>query len=123
MKTGINWDAVKDEMENSEWGPSEYGADDQEERSVYLGTVMDLMPSGKYYTPWANSNVTEKEAEKDAEYWETLDSEASEHGYYIFNGEGDPCDVYIGEVREVGAELERRKSDADDAKVDRAMGN
>lgn len=26
-------------------------------KSVFLGTVMDLTPSGKYYTPFANSNI------------------------------------------------------------------
>ena len=25
--------------------------------SCYLGTIMNLTPSGKFYTPWANSNV------------------------------------------------------------------
>jgi len=33
--------------------------DDQElsYRQVYIGTIMCLTPSGKYYTPWACSNV------------------------------------------------------------------
>ena len=34
-----------------------YEKDGELFRSIYLGTVMSLTPSGKFYTPYANSNV------------------------------------------------------------------
>lgn len=30
---------------------------DGETQKIYVGTVFNLLPSEKYYTPWANSNV------------------------------------------------------------------
>lgn len=57
IKTNIDWDVVKAEMESQEWADqSDYGAEGQQ-RSVFLGTVFSLYPSGKFYTPWANSNL------------------------------------------------------------------
>jgi hypothetical protein len=49
-----NLDALKvaEEVENGEWS-----MDEGKHRSLYLGTVMSIFPSGKFYTPWANSNV------------------------------------------------------------------
>jgi len=44
--------------------------------------------------PWACSNVTEEEAEEDAEWWETFESELEKHGIWIESGEGDPVDVF-----------------------------
>lgn len=54
--TGINWDEVRKELDSIEW---ELSMDDPlvEQRSCFLGTVFTLYPSGKYYTPWACSNV------------------------------------------------------------------
>lgn len=50
---------------------------------TYLGDVTNLAPSGKYYTPWACSNVTEQEAQTDEDYWEELGRAAAEAGGYI----------------------------------------
>ena len=89
MNTGINWAAVVREckalaQEDDEGNPTGY---------CYLGTVMALTPSGKYYTPFAASGVTEDEAEADAAWCAELDRQAEQHGGYITSGEGDPCDV------------------------------
>jgi len=48
--------ALRAELDAAEAQPS---FDDEErlERWVYLGTVFSLMPSGKFYMPWACSNV------------------------------------------------------------------
>lgn len=96
--TGIDWDAVRKEMEREEWQRVE---PDREERLVFLGTVFRLFPSGKYYMPWS-TNVTEDEAKKDEEYRELLEEEAEEHGFFVTAGEGDPCDIFAGESRDVG---------------------
>jgi hypothetical protein len=61
----------------------------------YLGSVMSLMPSGKYYTAWANSNVTEKEAERDERERERMESAANEVGAWLESGEGDPTDIFL----------------------------
>ena len=88
--------------------------------SEFLGTVFALCPSGKYYTPWANSNVEScnrckgkgcdfcghlgsREAFEDQLYYETLDDLAEKHGMYIMSGEGDPCDVFVCVSREIVA--------------------
>ena len=84
--------------------PSELARDaikrmDEEDLAVlYVGSVLDLLPSGKYYTPWANSNVTEEEAEADEEWWETFDAELAKHNAWSETYEGDPLDILV--VRE-----------------------
>ena len=46
------WDTIKESaLENV----SDY--DGQKEGTDFIGTVFGLYPSGKYYTPYANSNV------------------------------------------------------------------
>lgn len=76
-----DWDGIKSEIE-------EYG-------SSFVGSVMWLTPSGCFYTPWANSSVTEDEAELDEMWWEALESIANEHGFSAGCGENDPCDIFI----------------------------
>lgn len=95
--TCVNWDAVKEELEAAEWETE----DGYEVRRVFLATVFSLAPSGKYYTPWANSNVTEREALIDEAYWVLLEQEASEQGLCIESGEGDSCDIFVVESRKL----------------------
>jgi len=82
----------------------EYGASEPErwaedrELSSYsecLGTCFSLAPSGKYYTPFANSNVDVKDVILDAAWYDALDDVAESHDMYITSGEGDPCDIFI----------------------------
>jgi len=42
-----------------------------------------------------------REAFLDQIFWEKLEEEADEHGLFITSGEGDPCDVLAGEIREM----------------------
>lgn len=63
--------------------------------SIYLGSVLSLSPSGKYYTPFANGNVTDAEAKKDEAWYSAMDRAAEKHGGTIESGEGDPCDLYF----------------------------
>ena len=53
---GLDFDAIRARMDAEEYAASDDGFN-MYERRVYLGTVFGLTPSGKYYTPWANSNV------------------------------------------------------------------
>jgi len=87
-----NWKTLKEEAFNN----VEKDYEGNKIGSVYLGTVFSLMPSGKFYMPWACSNVTEEEAEKDQMFTEALEKVAEENGMFIFSGEGDPCDIFAG---------------------------
>lgn len=49
----IVWDAVQ-ELPGAEEGEDEFG---NRILHVYLGSCFSILPSGKYYTPFANSNV------------------------------------------------------------------
>jgi hypothetical protein len=62
---------------------------------LYLGSVLSLSPSGKYYTPFANGNITAKEAKADEAWYAAMDRAAEKHGGSIESGEGDPCDLYF----------------------------
>jgi hypothetical protein len=61
---------------------------------AFLGTVFEIMPSRKFYTPWAHSNVTLREADKDERFSKALEQVASEHDGMIISGEGNPCDLW-----------------------------
>ena len=54
LETGIDWDWARKDLDDQEWYDNDSG---DEERQVYLGTVFSVMPSGKYYLPFACSNV------------------------------------------------------------------
>ena len=70
-------------------------SDDEDEiiGSLYLGTVMNHIPSGRFYAPW--SAVSEAVRDKDARWWEALERAAQHHGLVVANGEGDPTDIFI----------------------------
>lgn len=93
-----SWDTIKSEaIANA--SENEEG---ELKGSCFLGTVMSLFPSGKYYTPYARSNVDELDGALDGCFNDALEAIAEEHGGYIFNGEGDLCDVFFG----IGVETE-----------------
>jgi len=86
------------DLDRETWEPSIHD-EDQEQRSIYLGTIMRWYPSGKVYAPWS-TNVTEAEAAIDEAWREALEKEAAALGCFIEHGEGDPCDMYLVECRE-----------------------
>jgi len=61
--------------------------------SEYVGTVFNVMPSGKYYMPWS-TNVTEREANLDEAFTDGMEAYAFKRGFWFENGEGDPCDMF-----------------------------
>jgi hypothetical protein len=94
-------------------------------QSVFLGTVFALMPSGKFYLPFACSNVAPcprckgtgkhskypqscdfcqgtgtREGIEDELMNEALDFEADKFGCFVHGGEGDPCDIFLSRVVE-----------------------
>ena len=91
----FDWEEIEKEIENAEEFTDDEG---NRRKEIFLGTVFSLTPSGKYYTPYANSNVTEEEAAKDEEWWKDIENECEKRNLYITSGEGDPCDIIIGKV-------------------------
>lgn len=90
----IDWEGIKREL-NLATEPYEDECGNKV-KAIFLGSVFSMTPSGKYYTPWACSNVDEKEAEEDQEWWEALEKKAGENGLFITSGEGDPTDIVVG---------------------------
>ena len=95
METNLNYEAIILEMEVAD---TVEDFDGNKIKSIYLGTCFDLLPSGKYYTPWANSNVSEEEANQDEEWYNEVEERLSAMGMYLESGEGDPCDLYICKI-------------------------
>ncbi len=104
-KTGFDWAKIRAALDGETWEADPWNPG-TECRSFYLGTVFSVMPSGKYYMPWACSNVTEEEANKDEEFMEALEKEADAIGCYVTSSEGDPCDLLVMESRDVEDEDE-----------------
>ena len=49
---------------------------------AFLGSVLSIYPSGKYYTPWC-SNQTWADVVKDSLFGEVIESIAEEHGLSV----------------------------------------
>lgn len=71
---------------------------DTESRMIFIGTVFALMPSGKCYAPWS-SNITDDEANQDEAWLQQAEEELATIGCWMSSGEGDPCDLFVGEWR------------------------
>ena len=111
LETGIDWDHVMKKLEEAE--PYEDVSNPGiKVKSVFLGTVFSLLPSGKYYTFWACSNLEScplcegegcefcgnlgsREAYLDQIFWEKLEAEAEEHNCTVTNSDFDPCDILV----------------------------
>jgi hypothetical protein len=118
----FNMDEIKKEMKSADWQEME---PDREERRVFLGSVFALVPSGKYYMPWACSNVDVCakcqehegtcgnedcdgsccEAHADVLWYASAESELSDEGYSLASGDGDPCDLFAVECRDIEPDL------------------
>lgn len=77
-------------------GEPEIDEDGDTYETFFIGTVLDMSPSGKYYAPWT-SNQSSEDVIYDEIFWETLDDILCEElpGYYLFHSEGDPLDILI----------------------------
>ena len=60
----------------------------------YLGSCLNIAPSGKYYMPWT-SNQTAEDERKDSAWYQALDEVAAKHGGFISSGEGDATDLFF----------------------------
>lgn len=98
-----DWPALQNEAndnyreyitEYGESGDANYSDFGNSPCSAYLGSVLSLAPSGKFYMLWT-SNQNPRDIILDAAFYSALDDVAEEHGAYIENGEGDPCDLFV----------------------------
>jgi hypothetical protein len=60
----------------------------------YLGSVMSLTPSGKFYTFWT-TNQTSDDVDRDTRWYAALEAVANKYEGWIESGEGDPTDLYF----------------------------
>lgn len=74
---------------------------DEIEGRVYLGSVLNIFPSGKYYMPWC-TNQTRSDVIKDECFNDALEEVASEHGLFITGSDGAGCDVCAGMLVDYG---------------------
>lgn len=120
-ETIFDLEGLKAELESAEV----FEKDGDHYRSVYLGSVMSLTPSGKFYMPWATGNLEacprcggsgivcsdggdvtcdtcggcgSEEAYQDELWYERVGEEFSSIGAYLDCGEGDPTDLFISMV-------------------------
>jgi hypothetical protein len=61
---------------------------------VYLGSVMALTPSGKFYTFWT-TNQTSRDVDRDTRWYAALEQVATKYEGWIESGEGDPTDLFF----------------------------
>ena len=103
IEADYNWEVILQYCEDNyanaakEYGQEEiddWGEFSMSAKSTFLGTVFALCPSGKYYTPWANSNVDYDEAILDACWYDAMDEVFEKHGFYVSSGEGSSTDLF-----------------------------
>ena len=94
MSEKLNWEVIEQQFNSLLDVGSLVDAENGVVAMVYIGSVMSLAPSGKYWTFWT-SNQNQDDVEKDTKYWEEFDAECKKHNAYRESGEGDPTDVFV----------------------------
>ena len=87
-----SWDwrgIVADALSNMESDPDD---DSQLIGACYLGSILNLYPSGKVYAPWT-SNQTDYGVMRDEVFASVLEEFAEANGGWIGSSEGDGCDI------------------------------
>jgi len=82
----------------SAWNMETIRFEDDETMAVnraYIGSVMALAPSGKFWTFWACGNMRMKEMAWDTIFWDLVDTVLDKYGMWRESGEGDPTDVFF----------------------------
>jgi len=93
----FNLRQIKADLDGAELEPNDpfdENSDDKIQR-IYAGTVYALTPSGKYYTSFASSNVSDAEMKKDEKWWKDVEKELGKIGATLESGEDNPDDLFI----------------------------
>jgi hypothetical protein len=85
-----DWQDIKAELQSNVYEDD----DGNMVGSCYIGSILSLAPSGKYYTFWT-SNQTAKDVIKDEAFFKALEELADKNDMYLSSGEGDLCDLYL----------------------------
>jgi len=93
----LNLKEIQRELDHAE---VESDRDGNRWRTIHLGSVLNLSPSEKFWTPWAGGNVTCEEAEADVEWFDELEAELATIDAFPHTSEGDGCDIMITQVVE-----------------------
>jgi len=89
--------------------------------SSFIGSIFTFSPSGKYYMPFACSNVTTLEAWADAVHRDVFNANLPD-GYWVEGGEGDPCDLFLCRM-ETDEERDERRIAAWQEKFESGLGD
>ena len=96
--TDIDWTELVKKVDAAE--PTEgWGWDGDPAKVVFLGTIPNMVPSGKYCILWCD-NCTDEEAAEDTDWWVEMEELAAGYGLFLTSSEGDPCDIMVGKVVE-----------------------
>jgi len=68
-------------------------AEGENVESCYIGTVFNIMPSGKYYTGWT-SNQNWVDVVKDTYFRQKLEEKLNDLGFWLESGEGSSTDMF-----------------------------
>ena len=97
IETEYHWDNILSELNNpdnncivdDEFNDCKYA-------SLYIGSSLSIYPSGKFYMPWACSNIENvREALLDECYREALENKLESLDLWMESGEGDPLDTFF----------------------------
>lgn len=97
IESSFDWEGIVEYASAAEEDPGDYDIDGMESEltRVYLGSVMSIFPSGKFYMPWAMGNVDSVEVFQDECYLAALESVADKYGGSIESEDGDPTDIFF----------------------------
>jgi len=94
------------EIESAEWETVDF---DRQERMVYLGSVFALDPCGRYHHMLSPNGYTNR----CGRFWESLERQLEKRGLWLASGEGDPCDQYAGQSRDIDPDSEEDELSAE----------
>jgi CubicO group peptidase (beta-lactamase class C family) len=75
-------------------GQTGYTDEGEFEVTHYLGSVMSIYPSGKFYMHWT-TNQTNDDVRRDQAFQAAIEKIEKKFNIYFDNGEGDPTDVFV----------------------------
>lgn len=88
-----------EEIKDLHWDKLDWVPVEDEEggfyESAYLGSILVLRPSGKFYMPWT-TNQTSRDVFKDTLWHEAFEEVLNEKGYFQDSSEGCDTDVRVG---------------------------
>jgi len=118
MEPIFNLESIRRQLDNEDW----VEGTDTLYRSIYIGSIFNIIPSGKVYTVFSNGNLDvcsacdgdgvllnkicsicgghgSEEAYKDSLWYEQAEKELDSIDCFLESGDCDPCDLFITEYK------------------------